>query len=95
MAEETGGEKERQYIILFSGGSQCTLQKKIKEKENYKLSQYLYVSPKPASFKEYLASKVAQIQSKHSPFLELTGKLLYQQILGKAWIVWITPQTRE
>ena len=78
---------------LFSGGSQCTLQKKIKEKENCKLSQYLNVSPKPASFKKYLASKAAQIWSKHSPFLELTGELLYQQI-GKAWIVWITPQTR-
>lgn len=42
-------EREAEYMILFSGKSQCILpKKKIKEKENCKLSQYLNVSPKPA-----------------------------------------------
>lgn len=45
------------------------------------LSQYLKVSPKPVSFQEYLASKVAHIQSKRTPFLE---ELLYWQIVKKS-----------
>lgn len=50
--------REREYTILF-GGYPCTLRKRLRKRKI--VNQYLELSPKLASFREYLAPKVAQI----------------------------------
>lgn len=65
MNEETERERDKiEYKMSFSDGSQCTLQKMIKEKENCKLCQYQTSIIQKSSY------QVAKICSSHSPFLE-------------------------